>query len=89
MKYPLMFFYQEVVIFMSSAMLVVGSLTEANKGKSFLSGLNIKCRVEKLTSAQGGCAHGIRVYGDAEKASRLLGTVNIQVRKIIRGSTDI
>lgn len=71
---------------MNSELLLIGSLTEANKGKSFLSSLNIKCKVEKSVSVQGGCVYGIRVFGNSEKAVRLLGTVNVQVKKIISGS---
>ena len=71
---------------MNGELLLIGSLTEATKSKSFLSSLNIKCKVEKSVSVQGGCIYGIRVYGDSEKAARLLGTVNVQVKKIISGS---
>lgn len=72
---------------MNKALLLVSSFTEAKKGQSLLSGFNIKCRIEKLSSVQGGCTYGIRVFKDPEKASRLLGTININVIKIV-GSAD-
>lgn len=66
-------------------LLTVKSYTEAMRGKNFLQGVNIKSSVEKM-SGRGGCTFAIRIKGDPNRASRLLGTVGIDVIKIMNGS---
>lgn len=70
---------------METWLLTVKSYTEAMRGKKFLDGLNIKSSVEKI-SGRGGCTYAVRIKGDPNRASRLLGTVGINVIKIINGN---
>lgn len=66
-------------------LLTVRNYTEAIKGKNFLQGVNIKSSVEKI-SGRGGCTFIIRIKGDPNRASRLLGTVGVDVIKIKSGN---
>lgn len=66
-------------------LLTVKSYTEAIRGRNFLQGLNIKSSVEKI-SGRGGCTFAVRIKGDPNRASRLLGTVGVDVIKILNGS---
>lgn len=70
---------------METWLLTVKSYTEAMRGKKFLDGLNIKSSVEKI-SGRGGCTYAVRIKGDPNRASRLLGTVGVDVIKIINGN---
>lgn len=70
---------------METWLLTVKSYTEAMRGKKFLDGLNIKSSVEKI-SGRGGCTYAVRIKGDPNRASRLLGTVGVNVIKIIGGN---
>lgn len=63
---------------MEAWLLKVGNYTEAVRGKNYLQGLNIKCAVEKAVGS-GGCGYAIKVWGSAERASRLLSTAGINV----------
>lgn len=64
-------------------LLSVKSYTEAMRGKNYLEGLNINCRVEKI-SGKGGCGFVIRVKGNPERAVRLLATAGINVTRVTR-----
>lgn len=66
-------------------LLTVKSYTDAMRGKQFLDSLNIKGSVEKI-SGRGGCTYAVRIKGDPNRASRLLGTVGVNVIKIISGN---
>lgn len=65
-------------------LLTVKSYTEAIRGRNFLQGVNINGSVEKI-SGRGGCTFAIRIKGDPNRASRLLGTVGVDVLKILEG----
>lgn len=65
-------------------LLTVKSYTEAMKGRNFLQSLNINSSVEKI-GGRGGCTYAIRVKGSPERASRLLGTVGVDVIKAVKG----
>ncbi|MCM1299041.1 MAG: hypothetical protein NC203_05595 [Firmicutes bacterium] len=69
---------------METWLLTVKSYTEAMKGKSFLQSLNINSSVEK-TGGRGGCTYAIRIKGSPERASRLLGTVGVNVIRASKG----
>ena len=58
-------------------LLTVKSYTEAIRGRNFLQG-------EKI-SGRGGCTFAIRIKGDPNRASRLLGTIGVDVLKILEG----
>lgn len=81
----LIYIFLERTDFMETWLLTVKSYTDAMRGKRFLEGLNIKGSVEKI-SGRGGCTYAVRIKGDPNRASRLLGTVGIDVIKIISGS---
>lgn len=66
-------------------LLTVKNYTEAIRGRNFLRGVNINGSVEKI-SGRGGCTFAIRINGDPNRASRLLGTVGVNVIKILNGS---
>ena len=70
----------------TNAVILLKSLTEANKAKKQLTAYNIKSSVEKITAKRGGCSYGIKIHGstDPEKVCRLLGTVNIKCLDIMR-----
>ncbi|HBH94574.1 MAG TPA: hypothetical protein DDX91_02410 [Ruminococcaceae bacterium] len=61
--------------------LTVKNYTEAMRGKSYLNGLNIHCNAEKI-SGRGGCGYAVTVRDNPERASRLLGTIGVDVLKI-------
>ena len=65
-------------------LLTVKNYTEAIRGRNFLQGVNIQGSVEKI-SGRGGCTFAIRIKGDPNSASRLLGTVGVDVIKILDG----
>lgn len=65
-------------------LLTVKNYTEAMKGRNFLQSLNINSSVEKI-GGRGGCTYAIRVKGSPERASRLLGTVGVDVIKAVKG----
>lgn len=67
---------------MKSALLILKSVTEANKARYHLERLKIKSVVEKITVKKGGCSYGIKVYDDPEKICRLLSVVNIYCQEI-------
>lgn len=71
---------------MKSAILMMSSVTEANKAKYHLEKLRIKSVVEKITSRRSGCGYGIRVYEEPEKICRLLSLSNIFCKEIRRES---
>lgn len=62
---------------MNSAIIVMKSMTEANKAKYYLEQLKIKCVIEKITAKRGGCGYGLRVYDDPEMICRQLSAANI------------
>jgi hypothetical protein len=61
----------------SSSVIILKTITEANKAKRQLSNYRIRCAVEKIHARRTGCVYGIRVYDDPAKICRLLETVNI------------
>ena len=65
-------------------LLTVKNYTEAIRGRNFFQGVNIQGSVEKI-SGRGGCTFAIRIKGDPNRASRLLGTVGVDVIKILDG----
>jgi len=67
----------------NSSVIILKSITEANKAKRQLSNYKIRANAEKIHINKSGCTYGIRVYEDVEKVCRLLATVNI-----ICGDTD-
>ncbi len=69
---------------METYFIAMNSYTEAMSGKNFLQSLNIKCSVEKR-SGKNGCTYGIKVKGDPDKASRLLGAVGLNADSITGG----
>ena len=73
---------------METWILTVKSYTEAIKGKRFLQELNIKSEVQKISGGSGGCAYAIRIGTDPHKATRLLGTVGINVKTVKKGRSD-
>ena len=62
--------------------LTVNSYTEAMNGKRFLQDLNIKSEVQKTGGGSGGCAYAIKIKSDPRKATRLLGTIGINVKSV-------
>ena len=67
---------------MKSSLLVMASMTEANKAKYHLNQLKINSAVEKISSPRDGCSYGIRIRGDSERVCRLLSVVNITCLEI-------
>ena len=67
---------------METWFLTVNSYTEAMNGKRFLQDLNIKSDVRKISGGSGGCAYAIKIKHDPHKATRLLGTVGINVKSV-------
>lgn len=67
---------------MADSLLILDSMTAAQRAVKYLSSLKINASVEKSTS-KGGCAYGIRVYQSPEKVCRLLSAAGIECRKII------
>ena len=67
---------------METWLLTVNSYTEAMNGKRFLQDLNIKSDVQKISGGSGGCAYAIKTNGDPQKATRLLGTIGINVKSV-------
>jgi hypothetical protein len=70
---------------MNSSIIILKSITEANKAKQQLGNYRIKSTIEKVTVQRGGCGYGIRVYADPEKLCRLLSIVDIECGEIICG----
>ena len=74
---------------MKSAVILLKSITEANKAKKQLSNYRIKCSIEKVHARRGGCCYGIRVYSnsnygvDTNKICRLLSIVNIYCDDVV------
>ncbi len=67
---------------MAASLLILDSMTAAQRAVKYLSSLKINASVEKSTS-KGGCAYGIRVYQSPEKVCRLLSAAGIECRKIL------
>lgn len=74
------------VVTLNSVLLMMKSMTDANKAKYHLNRMNIRSAVEKVTDPRTGCAYGIRISDDPEKVCRLLGTVNIECVEIRYGN---
>ncbi len=68
---------------MSSSLLILDSMTAAQKAVKYLSSLKINASLEKSTS-KGGCAFGVRVYGSPEQACRLLSAAGMECRRIVK-----
>ena len=73
---------------METWILTVNSYTEAMNGKRFLQDLNIKSDVQKISGGSGGCAYAIKIGTDPHKATRLLGTVGINVKAVKKGRSN-
>ncbi|MCL1903885.1 MAG: hypothetical protein FWF94_05670 [Oscillospiraceae bacterium] len=68
----------------TSSLILLKSITEANKARKQLSSYRIKSVIEKISVRKwGGCCYGIRVYSDPEKICRLLSIVNIKCGEIV------
>ncbi len=72
---------------MTKYYLRVKNYTEAIRGKNYLNGLDIKCNVEKV-SGKGGCGYAVVVRDNPERASRLLGTLGVNVLQIESGRSN-
>jgi hypothetical protein len=68
---------------MKSAIIILNSITEANKAKKQLMNFRIKSTVEKINIRVGDCGYGIRIYDKPEKICRFLETVHIRCTEII------
>jgi len=68
----------------SSTVILLKSVTEANKAKKQLSNYRIKCAVEKIHEKQGGCCYGIRVYENPEKVCRLLSIIDVECGEVVQ-----
>jgi len=68
---------------MNSWVIMLKSVTEANKAKRQLNNYRIRCAVEKVSSRRSGCCYGIRVYADPNKVCRLLSIVGIECEEIL------
>jgi hypothetical protein len=71
---------------MNSSVIILNSVTEANKAKRQLMNYRIKCAIEKVSQRRGGCCYGIRVYTDPDKICRLLSIVNVECKEILEGN---
>ena len=69
---------------MDSSVIILKSITEANKAKRQLFNYRIKCSVEKVTARRSGCCYGIRVHDDPDKVCRLLSIVGVECEEITR-----
>ncbi|MCL2633689.1 MAG: hypothetical protein FWD34_04150 [Oscillospiraceae bacterium] len=67
-----------------SSIIILNSVTEANKARRELSNYKIKCSVEKVTVKRGGCGFGIRVTDDPDKICRYLELIDIECSEVIR-----
>ncbi len=67
---------------MKTSLLILDSMTAAQRAVRYLSSLKINASIGKSTS-KGGCAFGVRVYDSPEKVCRLLSAAGIECRKII------
>jgi hypothetical protein len=68
---------------MNSSVIILKSITEANKAKRQLLSYRIKCVVEKVHARQRGCVYGIRINDDPYKICRLLSVVNVHCGEIL------
>jgi hypothetical protein len=66
----------------NTSVIIMKSITEANKAKRQLSNYKINSSIEKV-QRRGGCRYGIRIRGDTGKICRLLSTVNIYCDEIM------
>ncbi|MCM1334246.1 MAG: hypothetical protein NC084_06555 [Bacteroides sp.] len=67
---------------MTAYLLILDSMTTAQRAVKYLSSIKINASVEKSTS-KGGCAYGVRVSGSPEKVCRLLSAAGIECRRIV------
>ncbi len=85
-KYPKKMYKQKIKgsDTLNSSLIVLKSMTEANKARYVLEKLKINSIVEKITTFKGGCSYGIRVYDDPDKICRLLNMSNVNCLEIRR-----
>lgn len=62
---------------MNSYFFAARSMTQAVTARNYLESVNIRSKIEKSSAKNGGCAYGVRVYGDAERAKRLLSAIGM------------
>ncbi|MCL2754471.1 MAG: hypothetical protein FWD35_01985 [Oscillospiraceae bacterium] len=66
----------------NGTLIILKSITEANKARQQLANYRIKSVVEKVQAQRSGCVYGIRVFGNTDKICRLLKTVNIDCMEV-------
>ena len=70
---------------MNSSVIIMESVTEANKAKRQLLSHGFNVSVEKVSGRRGDCSYAIRVFGsEPNKICRLLSTINVRCGEIIQ-----
>lgn len=70
-----------------TSIIILKSQTQAEKGRSYLSRMKIKCSITKITS-KSGCVHGLKIWDNPQKICRLLALQNLECIKIVSGDDE-
>lgn len=63
--------------------IVLTSMTQANKAQSHLNKMRIQSRIERIKLYNRGCGYGLRVYENPDKICEILFRINIDCMEII------